>query len=166
MANSIPSLDQVLAHLNKLRLNNTAIGFILNEKLLQMLRKVHQKCAAAKKTRRPNDDDDDENDQDKDDDDDEDNDTRSDEENMSLRKRYADLFSLALDENESGSSQQPSQRETNTSRAAATAAVVAAEGDEDDEDGDDNDDDENDEGSRKAKSTARRPSGKRILLKH
>lgn len=39
----IPNLDQVLGHLNKLRLNNSCIAFILNENLIECLKKIYNK---------------------------------------------------------------------------------------------------------------------------
>lgn len=39
----IPNLDQVLGHLNKLRLNNSCISFILNENLIECLKKMYNK---------------------------------------------------------------------------------------------------------------------------
>lgn len=39
----VPNLDQVLGHLNKLRLNNSCIGFILNENLIECLKKIYNK---------------------------------------------------------------------------------------------------------------------------
>ncbi len=41
--NSLPDLDQVLSHLNKLRLNNICINFILKDNLLETLKKIYKK---------------------------------------------------------------------------------------------------------------------------
>ena len=136
--NAMPSLDQVLSHLNKLRLNNTAIGFILTDKLLQMLRKVYQKCGdeAAKNPGTSSDED-------------------NEKEGNDLRKKYADLFALAVDDYTSGGSQQQRERETSSRDVTATGD------DDNDDDGDDNDDEDNDdnEASKRAKNT-RKSSGK------
>ena len=43
LGDSVPSLDQVLAHLNKLRLNSNCISFILKENLLETLKKIYKK---------------------------------------------------------------------------------------------------------------------------
>ena len=40
---NIPSLDQVLGHLNRLRLNTNCVSFILKENLLETLKKVYKK---------------------------------------------------------------------------------------------------------------------------
>ena len=137
---STPTLDHVLSHLNKLRLNNTAIGFILTEKLLQMLRKVHQKCGVDSGATGDSEDEEA---------------VSDDDDNVDLRKKYSDLFALAVEDIGSGSSQP--QRETITSRAAEKN-----DDDEDDGGDDDNDDDDNDDpdgsSSSKTKST-RRQSG-------
>lgn len=101
-----------------------------------MLRKVHQKCGVDGGADSDNEE------------------AVTDEDNIDLRKKYSDLFALAVEDIGSGSSQP--QRETVTSR-------VAEKNDDDDDDGgdDDNDDDDDDpdgSSSNKTKST-RRPSG-------
>lgn len=128
LSNCMPSLDQVLSHLNKLRLNNTSIGFILTDKLLQTLRKIYEKY----------------------DFDDDDMDDESD-----LRKKYSDLFALAVDDF-AGSSQQ--QRESSLREVFETANDDNDEDAVDDDDDDDDDNDDTDNYYKKNKST--RKSGK------
>jgi hypothetical protein len=41
--NCLPTLDQVLSHLNKLRLNNICLSFVLKESLLESLKKIYKK---------------------------------------------------------------------------------------------------------------------------
>lgn len=142
---STPSLDQVLSHLNKLRLNNTAIDFILTDKLLQMLRKIHQKCAGSGGKHESDEEE-----------------THEDGDSVDLRKKYADLFALAVDDLSSSSQHQA--RETSSRGGGADAA---GEDENDDEAADDNDNDDDDaaaESYSKKTKTSRKTSGIKHLF--